>query len=443
MTDVTGATRLLKGALAVLIGTLVAFLAWQYLMPLEFQSTLGLNHRGVAQYRDQYGITAAPMEIVRYRIGFRALVASMWLSYFVVVAACFEGGTLSRRARAAVVIAPALAMAVAWPLSFSTDTHSYVGYAHLATSCHVNPYFADPETLLAAGDPIAKFMTRHLSSPYGPLWTVLSIAIVWATNALGVFVQLTAFKLIAAAALVALAWIAGELAEHLESGRGAAAFLAVGVNPLLAIEGPGNGHNDLLMMALSFGALLALVRKRSGLAAVLVGAAAAIKYIPLALVPWMAIAATSGFVPRRRRISAAVMFAAAAFAPLVVTFVPFWRGLPTLAGLGERWHTGQLAWAGPIKVVSASSVVAAAAYAAASFWVAARPELIRVVTAWACVSIVVFFTVTGTFFPWYLAWSWPAVFVARWSRLSRVAAIVLSMISLLWMLAYSRGAPAP
>ncbi|HXU00077.1 MAG TPA: hypothetical protein VN903_03750, partial [Polyangia bacterium] len=358
------------------------------------------------------------------------------------------GGRLSRRATAAVVIAPALAMVAAWPLSFSTDTHSYIGFARLATSYHANPYFAGTEALLAARDPMMVFMTRHASSPYGPLWTWLSIAVVWATGPLGVFVQLTIFKLIAAAALMALARIVGELAEHLEPGRGTAAALAVGINPLLVIEGPGNGHNDVLMMALALGAILALVRRRSRMAALLVGAAAAIKYIPLALVPWMAIACGAGelcaprnVAPRRTRMTTAVVFVATALVPLVITFAPFWRGLATLAGIGDRWHTGQIALGGPIQIISASSVAAAVVYAATSIWVTARPELVRIVAAWTCVSIVLFFTVTGMFFPWYLAWSWPALF-ARWNRWSRIAAMLLMTISALWMLAYSRG-PTP
>jgi hypothetical protein len=74
--------------------------------------------------------------------------------------------------------------------------------------------------------------------------------------------------------------------------------------------------------------------------------------------------------------------------------------------------------------------------------VIARPELVRIVTAWACLSIVLFFTTTGLFFPWYLAWTWPAVFVRR-SRLSRTAAVLLLIISLLGMLVYSNASGNP
>jgi hypothetical protein len=434
VTEVTRATRAtyaLNAALAVWIATLLAFVVWQYLMPPDFDSTFVLNHRAVDEFRGQYGITASPVGLLRYRVGFRILVVSMWLGYFAVLAACREGGNLSRRATAAAVIAPALAMVLAWPPSFSTDVYSYVGYARLATEHHANPYFAGKETLFAAGDPIAAFM-GPLASPYGPLWTSSSIAVIWATGPLGLFVQVISLKLVAAAALVTLAFIVGALAEHVEPGRGTAASLLVGLNPLLVIEGPGNGHNDGLMMALALGGLLALVRRRSGLAALLVGAAAAIKYLPLALVPWMAVAATAKVGPGRARVSAAAAFAALALVPLVVTFAPFWRGLGTLAGLGDRLHVGQAG------IVSVASVAAAAVYAATSAWVFARPELVRIVTAWACLAMVLFFTTSGLFFPWYLAWTWPAVFV-RWSRVSRIAGVVLLIISLLGMLVYSNA----
>ena len=62
--------------LAVLIATLLAFVVWQYLMPPDFDSTFVLNHRGVAAFRDRYGITASPLALHSYQVGFRVLVVT-------------------------------------------------------------------------------------------------------------------------------------------------------------------------------------------------------------------------------------------------------------------------------------------------------------------------------------------------------------------------------
>ena len=328
------ADRALWIAVAVLVGLLFAFMAWQYVMPVELRSTFNLNHPGVDQFRRQYRIAVAPQALDRYTLGFRAFIGAIWLAYFVVLAACFEGGRLSRRATFIVVAVSPLAMAVLWPLSFSGDVYSYVGYARLATDHHANPYFADRTILRAVDDPTAGFMAPLLSSPYGPLWNLLSIALVWSTRALGLFGQLLAFKLVAAAALVALAWTVRTLAEQGEPRRGDAAALAVGLNPLLMIEGPGNGHNDVLMMALVLGGVLALSRRRPRLGALLIGAAAAIKYLPLVLVPWVAVAAAVAEASARRRVVAVLAVGALALAPDRA------RVRPVLARAGDARRPG-------------------------------------------------------------------------------------------------------
>jgi TRAP-type uncharacterized transport system fused permease subunit len=66
----------------------------------------------------------------------------------------------------------------------------------------------------------------------------------------------------------------------------------------------------------------------------------------------------------------------------------------------------------------------------------ARPQAARFAAGWTCLAVTLFFAATGMLYPWYLAWSWSAIFV-RWRAPTRVAAVLLTMVSLLWMLAYS------
>ena len=300
------ATAVMRAALAVLVVALLALTAWQYLVPLGFEANWGLNPDAVTRFREAYGVRVPRLGAVGYRRGFHVLHVLAGTAYLALVGAGLAGGRLSRRTVLTTTIGLAVGLALVWPLSFSLDAYRYVGYARLVAVYHLNPYAANRQALLDLHDMTAKFMVYDLPSPYGPLWMWLSIAVVWVTKGTTLLAQVIALKLLAAAALVGLGRAGRALAERLEAGRGELALVAIGCNPWFLIEGPGNGHNDLVMMALVMVALVALFDGRHRVSALLVGCAAGVKFLPLMLVPWLMVSAAREAAPDRRRMAAAV-----------------------------------------------------------------------------------------------------------------------------------------
>jgi hypothetical protein len=418
------ATVVMHVALATVVVALVALAGWQYLMPAAFKSVWGLNHAGVAHFRDAYGVHAAPVGTDTFGWAFRALLWAAWVAYLALAVAGAAGGRLSPRTLRLVTATLAVTVALVWPLSLSLDTYRYVGYGRLAAVHHVNPYAAGRELLAAVNDPTAPFMAEDLPSPYGPLWTWLSIAVVWPLAGAGLYAQVLAFKLLAAAALIVTARAGAALAERMAPGRGELTLAAIGCNPLFVIEGPGNGHNDLVMMALVMTALAAHAGGRARVGAVLAGAAAAVKFIPLLLLPWLVVRASrSAWPPARRALASGAGVAAFAVLPLLVTYLPLWRGAATLAGLGEHMNRAQAGTVGPLL----GSLLGLAAYAVTIGYVTLRPGIAPLVSVWVLAALTVLLTASGVWFPWYFAWPW-TVLLTRWSR----AHVGLSLALLLY-----------
>ncbi len=428
----------MRAALVALAVALVGLAAWQYLTPAAFESVWGLNPEGVAHFRAAYGVRAAPLALDGYRLGFRLLLVGAWAAYLALVLAGVGGGRLQPRTLQVTTAALAVAFALAWPLSLSVDSYRYVGYARLAALHHLNPYAASREALLELHDATAPFMAPDLPSPYGPLWTWLSIAVVWVLRRAGLFAQVVALKLLAAAALIVLARAGGALAERLRPGRGGLALAAIGCNPLFLIEGPGNGHNDFVMMALVMTALVAVGGGRVRAGALLIGCAAAVKFIPLLLVPWLVVAAVREAGPSsswRRMAVAGAAVVGLALAPLLVAYAPLWRGAATLAGLGHHLHRTNSGTGG---LLSAAGLAVTIAYLAGSALVLRRAGVDRIATAWVIASLAVLLTASGVWFPWYLVWTW-SVLLTRWDRRHTPLSLLLLAFAIWVTLLYSVG----
>jgi hypothetical protein len=393
-------TWFVPAAIAGLLSCLAAFLVWQYAMPEAFESSLLLNHGGVEHFRAALHLPRADVPLERYRAGFRLCVAVMWAAYGVLVAAGLAGAPLPRRrALLATVTAVALGAAFFWPPSFSCDVYGYVGYARLQVVHGLNPYATSQHALVELHDPTGPFLRWNIPSPYGPLWTSASVVVVWLLSGASLYLQVCAMKLLAAGALVAAAWAGARVAERLAPGRGDLALLAVGLNPLFVIESAGNGHNDVVMMALVVAAFAALLVSRAPVAAAWVGAAAGVKFLPLSIVPWIVLVDLRASPrPWTRRARDGITCALIAAAPLALGFWPYWRGADVLAGLRARSIAGQ-----PASRVDVLALVVI--YAGATLWLA-RGRADRIVGAWVAIAFGVFLLASGLWFPWYLTWAW-------------------------------------
>jgi hypothetical protein len=142
----------------------------------------------------------------------------------------------ARWAIAAVVGAHAI-MLLAPPLAL-TDIFNYINYGRMEIVHHLNPYTTTP-ILEPHSDPSFAVSNWHqLLSPYGPVFTLMTFAVV----PLGV--TLKGLLMLASLATVLLVWRSARLL-----GRDpVAAIVLVGLNPIVLVWGLGGDHNDFLMM---------------------------------------------------------------------------------------------------------------------------------------------------------------------------------------------------
>jgi hypothetical protein len=151
-------------------------------------------------------------------------------------------------AHAIIFLAPPLAL---------TDIFNYVNYGRMEVFHHLNPYTTIP-ILEPHNDPAFSLSNWHeLLSPYGPLFTLITFAVV----PLGVaasFWTLKGLLMGASLATVLLVWKSARLL-----GRDpVAAIVLVGLNPIVLVWGLGGDHNDFLMVFFVVLAFYLLLRAR-------------------------------------------------------------------------------------------------------------------------------------------------------------------------------------
>ncbi len=124
-----------------------------------------------------------------------------------------------------------------------TDVFNYVNYGRMEVVHNLNPYTTIP-ILEPHGDPSYYLSNWHqLLSPYGPLFTLITFALV----PLGVAGSFWAIKAILAAVSLGTILLVWKCARIL--GRDPiAAIVLVGLNPIVLVWGLGGDHNDFLMV---------------------------------------------------------------------------------------------------------------------------------------------------------------------------------------------------
>jgi alpha-1,6-mannosyltransferase len=248
----------------------------------------------------------------------QALIGIACACYLVALRYAARLGT--RRLWAAIVLAN-LAGALAPPL-FSADVFGYLGYARLAALHGLNPYLVGAGA--APHDPISALVGwPTLTTPYGPLFTLSSEALV----PFGIAGAVWAFK--ALAALLSLATVAVLWRAAPVFGRSRHAAIALfGLNPVVLVFAVPGAHNEALLALLTAAAALWLAsghQTRAGVAAV---AAAAVKASSALLLPFLLIG--SG-----RRRSAALAMAASIVCVALIAIVAFGPHPAALAGALE------------------------------------------------------------------------------------------------------------
>lgn len=224
------------------------------------------------------------------------------------------------------------------PPLFSTDVFNYLNYGRMGVLHDLNPYTTIP-LFEPHSDPTFAISNWHrLLSPYGPLFTLVTYALV----PIGVAASFWTIKAIIALAFLATLALVWRCAELLGRSPRAAVVL-VGLNPLVLVWGLGADHNDALMMLLVvlslYLALLARDRAGSATPAAAAAAGRLAATSGAVLIAAVAVKASAGIlVPvfllafgQRRAKCLGALAAAALLA--IVSFAAFGLHVP---GLGEQ-----------------------------------------------------------------------------------------------------------
>jgi hypothetical protein len=185
---------------------------------------------------------------------FSVAIVLMYASYLVGLR--YAPKIPARWAIGAVVAAHAI-LFLAPPLSL-TDLFNYINYGRMEVVHHLNPYTTIP-VLEPHNDPSFALSNWHqLLSPYGPLFTLLTFAVV-PLGLAGSFWALKGLLMLASLGTVLLVWKSARLL-----GRDpVAAIVLVGLNPIVLMWGLGGDHNDFFMMFFVVLGFYLLVRARA------------------------------------------------------------------------------------------------------------------------------------------------------------------------------------
>ena len=429
--------RLFLGSVAASALCLVALSFLFYTLPPRYDSYFfGLNAPGAHQFQAHFGLNAIrPLPFRRFSQAFRVLIVLLWASYALVVAACLRGGGPAARPLAWLIALVAVAVAVGMPPLLSTDCYANASHGRLFVLYGQNPYLFGPEALAHGHDPVAHYLTWDAPTIYGPLWTWIEIGVVALLRHGSLWTQIVALKLVEAGALTATALAGRSLTARLAPGWENVTLAALGLNPMLLLEGPGMGHNDLVCLALLLLGGVLFYDKKLVFAVLCLGLSIAIKPVTLALLPWALLEYGRGR-PWRQALPGLLAALLLALLPLVLLFAPLWSGPQTLASAQLRTNYGQDAgtlahaaavhgWltargAGPGLASALTSLaqnwLLALLYAALTLWLWRRPQPGGWLLAWAFFSLAVMFLFLKPAFPWYITWFWP-ICLLRWNRL--------------------------
>jgi Glycosyltransferase family 87 len=332
------------------------------------------------------------------------------------------------------VVALLVAMLAVAPPLLSTDVFNYVAYARMGAH-GVNPYAHG--TVDFRHDPsypyVGHFWNRTPTA-YGPLFTLLSYAVV----PLGVGGAMWAFKAIGALATFGCVLLAWRIAQLLGRDPVRAAVL-IGLNPLVLVFAVGGGHNDALVALPILAGTWLVLRERHALGGAAIASAAAVKLSAGIVLPFLVLGG-------RRRVRVTLGIAVAGVVLLAIGLLAFGPSMTRMLDalhLQERFGYGaislngfprqylHLGRAGPDAKLAMKAI-----FAGVSAVLAVRCLRTHNWLAAAGWSTLVLLATMGWVLPWYVLWLLPLAALAR-SRFLVPATVALTLaITGIWAAHY-------
>jgi len=421
---------------------------------------LGVNIDGVRSFQTHLGLNSLPrFSLDTFSLVFRCLLVTLWAAYVLGVASLMQGVTIGIKSAIIIVAAAVLVMSFCFPPLLSQDVYANISHGRIAVSYGLNPYVQGPSVLEQARDPITRYLTWNMPTIYGPVWTQLEIGVVASMRDGSVWSQVIVMKLIQAAALLTMSLAGRRLAQRFHPERGNLALLAIGLNPLLLLEGPGSGHNDMLLIAFLMMAAVLYLEKKYLFAALCLGLSLGIKPITLAIIPWIVMdywrQARLDGKPWQKILIKVTIGCLAAALPSLLSFSTLWAGPNTFAAAQDRalygLSSGEIlqdyqlqSWlrthgSGPglasLLCTLFRSRTVLVIYAALTVWLWRRPAPGKWLAAWAIFSASLMFFLLNPSFPWYITWFWP-ICLLRWDKKFLALSALCGGLSLLWMSNY-------
>jgi hypothetical protein len=160
--------------------------------------------------------------------------------YAVYVLAIAYVPSLRARWAIAAIVAVHVVFLLSPPLSL-TDVFNYINYGRMEVVYHLNPYATIPTYEPHADLAYLLSNWHELLSPYGPLFTILTFAIV-PLGVAGAFWAVKGLLVLASLGIIFLVWRCAELLGK-DPVR---AIVFVGLNPVVLVFGLGGDHNDFI-----------------------------------------------------------------------------------------------------------------------------------------------------------------------------------------------------
>jgi alpha-1,6-mannosyltransferase len=350
-------------------------------------------------------------------LGYSGLLVLMTLAYAIVLLAA---RSLSLRTITALLTALSLILLMGPPLQLN-DVWNYLGYARLGALHGLNPY---THVISAESyDPIFRFTTWwNLSSPYGPLFTVMSYPLAWLPLPVAYWVLKTAVV----AASLGFLWCVYKCAVLL--GRDPRlVLLFVGANPIYLFYGVGSFHNDFFMLLPSTAAIALLLTRRDRASGAMLALAVAIKVSNVVLLPFLLIAVR----PPERRLRVLTGVVVTVVVLVAVSVAMFGLSLPNVAtqsGVVTAYSIPNLvglllglggSTVGLIRVANGLVVVVVLLGLRRRDWISAA--------GWATMALI---ASLAWLMPWYVIWVLPLAALGSSRRLRR-GALVLTVFLVL------------
>ena len=366
---------------------------------------------------------------------FTAGMAAMYVCYLLAIS-YVPRMRLSARWTIGTVVAVYAVFFLAPPMAL-TDVFNYINYGRMEVVHHLNPYTTYP-ILEPHNDPSYALSNWHeLLSPYGPLFTLLTFALV----PLGVAGSFWAIKTILVATslgMILLVWRCARMLD-LDPVR---AVMFVGLNPIVIVWGLGGDHNDFLtVFAIVLGFYLLLRARESERAgALMVGAGAAfvaataLKASAGVLIP---IVLVSLLRTPRRLTQVLLGMVAAGLIVGVASLIAFGLHIPDLGTQSEVVTSesipnliGLALGAGgeteTLHVLLSAVLVLVVIACCVTVW--RRRDSITA-SGWATVALLV---TLGWVLPWYILWLLPLAALSRSRRLQSTALVLGAYLIIAW-----------